>query len=65
MDNLDNMLPDGLRMLISTLSQILGSVILIAVIQPIFLVAAVVVFFLIYKAAGRFLVLRPLSAESH
>jgi ABC-type multidrug transport system fused ATPase/permease subunit len=47
------MLPDGMRMLITTLSQILGSVILIAVIQPIFLVAAVVVFFLIYKAAGQ------------
>lgn len=45
------MLPDGMRMLITTLSQILGSVILIAVIQPIFLVGAVVVFFLIYKAA--------------
>lgn len=34
LDSIDNMLGDGLRMLLSTLSQILGSVILIAIVQP-------------------------------
>jgi ABC-type multidrug transport system fused ATPase/permease subunit len=46
------MLPDGLRMLVQTLSQILGSVILIACVQPYFLVACVFVFYLLYRAAG-------------
>lgn len=31
----DNMLPDGMRMVIVTLSQIAGSIILIAVVQPV------------------------------
>ncbi|ORY35691.1 P-loop containing nucleoside triphosphate hydrolase protein [Naematelia encephala] len=45
-DTLDNTLPDALRMALQTLSAILGAVILLAIIEPYFLIAMGVVAFL-------------------
>ncbi|CDZ96537.1 abc transporter [Phaffia rhodozyma] len=52
MDNVDNQLPEGFRMVIITLSQIMGSIILIAVVQPYFLIACVPVFYCLFLGAA-------------
>lgn len=42
-DTLDNTLADALRMLISTIAGVVGTIVLIAIVQPYFLVAVLVV----------------------
>lgn len=50
-DTVDNTLSDALRMAISTCAQILGAIILLAIISPWFLIAVAVVLFLYWHCA--------------
>ncbi|KAK9896913.1 hypothetical protein P389DRAFT_194562 [Cystobasidium minutum MCA 4210] len=59
MDTVDNTLNDAMRMALSTLSQVFGSIILIAIVQQYFLIAVAVVFiiyadfFRVYRYSAR------------
>ncbi|KAG9092782.1 hypothetical protein FRC06_011800 [Ceratobasidium sp. 370] len=50
-DTIDNTLSDALRMLVGTLSQILGAIILIAILLPWFLIPVITILFVYYWAA--------------
>lgn len=47
-DTIDNVLGDAIRMFVGTLAQIIGAIVLVSIVQPLFLIAVTIILIAYY-----------------